>query len=378
MKKLTLVLVVTILIAAAGTAWWLGLFTFETHSGYFGPAFSRDGRHVYVVVRESSGLTWGLGWEHFTSPAHAYPLSDRVSLVRIDVASGALEVLEKWPATPVTRRVIREYRGRVFNPLVASLRPSPGGNVDYELNMAIPIVPRSEIHVVSGTWSSDASARRRGDWVHDAAARLGPSEPVLAGQIEVFTAKGPELFPSAVVLLDHRSMSARVIAQSPAYAESHPRGVQVAELMERSRKKDLDRTAELQRIERELVSGYRAQGMSEIEALLRSSRDLQDLGYLPRSTRIVAYPLARATRDTLGSLPLFEIADGEMISGVFPDIDQALAAPGAEVDKSMGQYLVHRDYGNSAKLNAYLGGGGREFLVRFRGRTYRIEVRPGN
>jgi hypothetical protein len=243
------------------------------------------------------------------------------------------------------------------------------------VELAIPIVPRSEIHLISGTWSPEKSAHRRGDWAGDAGSRLGPSEPVLAGQIEVFAAKGPEYFPSAVVLLDHRSMTTRVIAQSPAYADRYPRGVEVAELMETSRKKDLDRMMERQRIKRELASGYRAQGMTEIEALLKSNRDLEDLGHLPKSPRIVATRLAAAPASTL---PLFEIAEGEMASGVFPDIEKAIATPGAEIDRSMGKYIIHRDYANSAKLNAHFAGGGRDYLVRFRGQTYRVEVRPGN
>ena len=63
-----------------------------------------------------------------------------------------------------------------------------------------------------------------------------------------------------------------------------------------------------------------------------------------------------------------------MASGVFPDIEKAIASPGTEIDKS-GRYIVHRDYTTSARLNAWLDGGAREFVVRFRGATYRIEVR---
>jgi hypothetical protein len=33
-----------------------------------------------------------------------------------------------------------------------------------------------------------------------------------------------------------------------------------------------------------------------------------------------------------------------MASGIFPDIEKALSAPGTEIDKSMGKYIVHNDY----------------------------------
>jgi hypothetical protein len=41
----------------------------------------------------------------------------------------------------------------------------------------------------------------------------------------------------------------------------------------------------------------------------------------------------------------------------------------------MGAYVVHNDYTNSRKLNAHLASGERQFLVRFRGETYRVEIR---
>ncbi len=373
MRKLLAGIVAAAVLAIAGGAWWLGLVTWETHTGYFGPAFSRDGKHVYAVTRETRGITWGMGWEHFTPPAYAYALSDRFSLVRIEVESGRSEALESWPSSPVTQRIIREYRGRVFNTVSAAVRQEDTGAVRYQVEMAIPVVPVSEVHRIAGIWAAAGGKKERGEWNRGGHSGTGLSEPVLSGQVEIFTARGPEFFPSAIVLLDHRTMTTRVIAKSSAYAGRYPDGPKVEELLPVSRKKDIERVAELVRVRNEHVARYRAQGLSEIEALLKTNRDLEDLGHLPRSPRIVATRLAATTAD-LG-LPLFEIAEAEMASGVFPDIEKAIAAPGAEIDRSMGKYIIHRDFANSAKLNAHFSGGGRDFLVRFRGQTYRVEVR---
>jgi hypothetical protein len=43
----------------------------------------------------------------------------------------------------------------------------------------------------------------------------------------------------------------------------------------------------------------------------------------------------------------------------------------------MGSYIIHRDYENSAKLNAYLDGGGRTFYVTYGEVTYEVTVQPG-
>jgi hypothetical protein len=375
MRKLAVACVVVAAVVALSAAWWLRLFTLESHTGYFSPAFSHDGRFVHAIVRETTGLTWGFGWEHFTPPAHAYPLSDRISLVRVESASGKVETLESWSSTPVLRRVISEYRGRVFNTMHASVRPDPSGTVRYEIEIAIPVVPSSEVHRLSGSWAPDEAARQRDEWRRGDYAGAGTSEPVLSGETEVFALSGPESYPCAVVLLDHRMMTTRVLVKSAAYAGRYPDGVPITALLEVSRKKDIERVAELARVREKLVAKYRKEGASEIEALLRSNRALEDSGYLPKSPRIVAQKLGAADIAAFSALPLFAIADTEMASGIFPDIEKALSAPGSEIDKSMGAYVVHNDYASSRKLNAHLASGAREFLVRFRGETYRIEVR---
>lgn len=374
LRRLLAGLAAAAVLAIAAGAWLLGLVTWEAHTGYLGPAFSRDGKHVYAVRRETGGLTWGMGWEHFTAPAHAYPFFDRFSLIRIEVETGRDEVLESWRSSPVTRRIIREYRGRIFNFASATVRVEHSGAVHYQVGMAIPVVPTSEVHSIAGIWTPAGGRTERGEWVRGGHPGMGPSEPVLSGQIEALVVAGPESYPSAIVLLDHRTMTTHVLAKCGAYPVRYPDGPNVDDLLALSRKKDIDRIAELERVRRDHVDRYRAQGLSEIEALLKSSRDLEDLGYFPRSPRIVATRIAAGTASIL---PLFDIAEAEMASGVFPDIEKAIAAPGEEIDQS-GSYIIHRDFANSAKLNAHFAGGGGDFLVRFRGETWRIELRPGS
>lgn len=374
MRKLGVVIALLVAVAL-GVAWWLKLVSWEHHTGYFGPAFSHDRRHVYAVMREAAGFTWGPGWEHFTPPAHAYLHTDRVSLVRIAVVDGTVEALESWPASPLPGRVLREYRGRIFNTMQASVRPDAAGEVRYEVVIAIPVVPSSEIHRLSGTWSASPQTLRRGEWQRGGHGAAGLSEPVLAGETEVFALNGPESFPCAVVLLDHASMSARTLAGSTTCHGRHPEGPPIDALLEISRKKDIERVARLERARNEWVTKYMQQGASEGEAMLKSIRALEDTGYLPKSPRLVAYRLTSSGADAATALPLFEIADAEMASGIFPDIEKALASPGEEVERSMGKYIVHDHYNNSRRLNAHIASGSREFLVRYRGETWRLEIR---
>jgi hypothetical protein len=366
-------IVILLVVAVAGAAVWaLKLATWEIHAGYFGPAFSADGRYVYAIGRHTTGFTWGPGWEFFTPPAHAWLIEDRIRLVRIDVRTAQLDVLEEWPSTPIARRTITEYRGRVFAILNARIRVEPADAVHYAVELSVPRVPSSEVHQLTGVWSTTPNVRRRADW-RDGQAGSGPGEPVVMDALELFTVPGPENYPSAIVLLDHHTRTTRAIASTSAYQRTYPRGVPIKELLAVSRKPQLDREAAFKARYNELVALHRAEGLKEGDAILRSYDEMEDLGFLPRSPRIVA--LEATHLDERDALPVFDIVEPEMASGVFKDLSEAIAAPGTQVRKSPYEYIIHRDYDNSRRLNAYLAGGGRAFFVRFRGRLYRLEVK---
>jgi len=130
------------------------------------------------------------------------------------------------------------------------------------------------------------------------------------------------------------------------------------------------------RTHEELVQKYKSMGMTEIEALLRTGKDMQRLGYYPKSTTLVARLLSReeSAQANLDKNALFTIAKEEMESGTFHDIEQAIANPGEEVDRT-GDYPIHRDYSTSARLNAYLATGKTQFYVRYLGQTYELTIK---
>jgi hypothetical protein len=353
---------------ACAVAWLLKLATWESHEGYFGPAFSSDGRYVYTIARQTTGITWGPGWEFFTPPAHAWLIADRVRLERIEVRSQTLEVLEEWSTTPIAHRTIEEYRGRVFAVMNARIAVEPG-IVTYFVEVSVPRVPSSEIYTLAGVWSSTPAARRRGAW-RPGDGRSGASGPVIVNDVELFTPPGPEMYPGAIVLLDHRASTVNAVASTPAYRRQYPSGVPIEQLLAVSRKPQFDREAAFKAKYDERVAAHRAAGLGEGDAMLRAYDDLEDLGFLPRKPRLVAREVPAVDE----SVPLFDIAEAEMASGIFSDLEQAIGSPGREVRKSPYEYIVHRDYTNSRRLNAFLGGGGRAFFVRFRGRLYRLDI----
>jgi hypothetical protein len=379
MKTAWLLAVITILIVVSALALVArvrgipGIAERHRLEGVFAPAYDEAGEALYFVHRETRGTSIGPGWEHFTPPARASASHDAFSLRRLDLASGRVEVLESWPSSPLADRTISTYRGRIFTVTMARIRVVEG-SVEYRVRMSVPRQPTSELYRLAGVWRPGGS--ERAEWEEGHSELSGYDGTPLNGRWEAIAAPGPESYPSAIVAFDASTDEVRVLVETPAYREQHPDGVPVAWLHERARRSEIERIDDLNTTHAELLDRFRAEGLTEVEAGLAAIKEMQRLGYYPKPTTLVARALSSG-ESLLDSWPHFVVPDGEMQSGVFPDIEKALAAPGTEVDKSMGSYIIHRDYENSAKLNEYLGGEGRTFYVTYDDVTYELTVLPG-
>jgi hypothetical protein len=115
-------------------------------------------------------------------------------------------------------------------------------------------------------------------------------------------------------------------------------------------------------------------GMGEMQALLRTGKEMQRLGYYPKSTMIVARRLDRTAAGRVDKAALFSIEKAEMESGIFPDIEKAIASPGEEIDKTY-DYHTHRDYTTSARLNKFIKAGNTRFYIEHLGETYELTIK---
>jgi hypothetical protein len=264
----------------------------------------------------------------------------------------------------------------MFNHLRAGLRPLADGSIDYGFEFALPRIPASEVHQLHGVWSLDTARRKRGDWGRAPYAVLGLSEPVIAGERELFELPGPEGFPAAVAMLDHARKQVRIVIAAPDYDARYPKGPSIDQLMAVSRKADHDRLMAMKRIQQEREALYRSQGMLPNDATLKSYRDLQELGFLSRPPRWVAQRIGAAELASMSSAPRFDIDEMEFKVGLMSDLAQAIAQPGAEIDQHMGRYITHRDYPNAARLNEVLERGATELVIRYRGEDFHLRLLP--
>ena len=168
-----------------------------------------------------------------------------------------------------------------------------------------------------------------------------------------------------------------MLVKNKEYDRLYPDGVPLPKIVESSRRSGIERIQTVRRTYEELMQKYKAMGMGEVQAALRTGKDMQRLGYYPKTPTIVARRLGpeEAEKSELDKEALFSIAKEEMESGIFQDIERAIANPGEETDKSSDVYFTHRDYSTSARLNAFLKTGKTRFYVRHLGNTYELTIK---
>ena len=351
------------------------LLDFERMEGYFAPIYSPDGRSAIFVARRTTGIVWGFGYEHFTAPAHSFVVADEFSLRRLDLASGRIEVLRQWPSSPLVGRHTRVYRGGIFHHASVRLDYAQDDLV-YKIDLGIVAIPFTEHYWIGRGWPGGGATIEVDTWQTREFGSGGLGEAMLRDGWEVMALPGRAGFPTALVAYRQESETVRVLLANDEYARLYPRGATSEHVRELALRPGIERARLVRRTEDELVARFRAETSNESEAMLQAGREMRRLGLYPKVPTLTARVLdAEAARALAGAdIPLYDIAEAEMRSGLFPDIEQAIAAPGSAVERTVGAYIMHQNYANSALLNRYLGAGGERFLVRHAGRTYELVI----
>ena len=344
----------------------IGLVTVERHTGYFAPVWDAEADGIYYVERDSFGIAWGMGWEHFSPPAYSYVMRDRFRLRHLDIEKRQPVTLGQWSASPVEGRVTRHYRGRIFSTVSARVDVTPEG-ASYLVEMSIPRVPSSEQWSLQGTWSAATGAT--GAWRREWAGYAAGSDEVLMRGVELLTVPGRESYPAAILAVSAEG-SVDVLVHNRHFEGLYPKGVPAGMIAERSRREAIERGRDFRRVEDKLVARFRADGLNEGAAKLRAIEEMEELGFLPKRPRLVA----SAVDDVPPGTRVFDIPPDYFEVGLFQDIAAAIAAPGTEVDTSTGTYLKYYDDELGPRLKDWRDEGNDRFAIRSGGRTYVLTV----
>lgn len=352
----------------------------ESFEGYFAPVYSPDGQHVYFVERRTSGTVKEMRTGDFffgSSKFDVFVAKDTFSLKRLHVQSGQFEELVRLSPSPIEGQR-HEGIASAFQVPNARLRFTKGQQLEFSVCLTAH-APAYKEYLSSGVWiEAQHAAEISRSWEESYCQMSGYDEWPLFGDWElVEIQRGRHLFPVAIVAFNHVTGGVKVLVKNKEYDRLYPNGVPLRQLQENSRRLIMERDQTVRRTHEELMQKYKAMGMGEVQAYLRTGKDMQRLGYYPKTPTIVARRLRReeVAETDLDKDSLFNIAKGEMESGIFQDIERAIANPGEEIDKGSDGYYTHRDYTTSARLNAFLRTGKTRFYVQYLGETYELTIK---
>ena len=349
---------------AAATA--IGLITVERHTGFHAPVWDAEADGIYYVERDSFGIAWGFGWEHFSPPAYSYVMRDRFRLRHLDIEKAQPVTLGQWSTSPVEGRVTRHYRGRIFNSVSARVDVTAEG-ASYLVHMSIPRVPSSEQWSLQGMWTPATDAT--GEWRQEWAGYTAGSDEVLMRGVELLTVPGRESYPAAILAVNAEG-NVDVLVHNRHFGGLYPGGVPAELIAERSRREQIERGRDFRSIEDKLVARFRADGLNEGAAKLRAIEEMEELGFLPKRPRLVA----ASVDDVPSGTRVFDIPPDYFKVGLFQDIAAAIAAPGKQVDTGTGTYLKYYDDELGPRLKEWREQENDSFAIRTGGRTYLLTV----
>lgn len=317
--------------------------TYESTTNLLEPRFGTTGNSILYVERRASGIAIGPGIEFFTPPARMHLFKDEYILKEMDLDGRHLATHFSW-TIPRQQFFIPAYRNRLFG--FPTIRLEMRNDFLFLYCRVVEThYPNVIVHTEEMFWDLHGQ-RRASRESFNAEESIRPwHQNRLSGAWEVM------LHGNQVILLELLengvSQQIRVVRSSGA----EPLNMEMIRdnlvyLRMRPRLEKLEKTRQTKK---QLEESYIAIGMSTYQARLRAIDDLEELGFIPKSTRIVARPIDKPLID----IPVFTISDDEFKVGLFQDIDQAIDSPGKQV-RHWGNYLIHRDFTTSRFINAHL------------------------
>jgi hypothetical protein len=362
--------VVGIVALTALVAWGVGWIAVPHGVGYLSPVFARDGRSVYAVVRDARAMVTGFGREFFTAPASVRLLRDRFTLIKVALEDGRITVVEEFPPSPLQGQRASAYRPAIFGVPRAHLRWADADHLEYEIGVTRSEIPRLRTFVLRRRWNAAAGSYETTPPWQEASPDGGGDEPdQLHGDLEAIAVPGEYAMPCAIAILRRGDSQGRVLVETADCRDRYPSGFTEAVLAPLSRRAEIERAELIKNTYADLVKRGRAAGLPEGQAMLDAGEEMSRRGLFPKTAKLIAHAAACD-----GASPLFHISTGEFSVGLFQDIEKAIAAPGTDVDKSMGSYITHRAYTTSRDINTFIDAGHAIFFVETRGACWRLTI----
>ncbi|OGQ95762.1 MAG: hypothetical protein A2521_00930 [Deltaproteobacteria bacterium RIFOXYD12_FULL_57_12] len=355
--RVVLVVIAVLLLIPAWFAYQLGIIPrIDRIQTFHAPVFGTDGQEVYCLTRDAWGISWGFGIESFTPPAAVIVLGDRFGLQKISRETGETTTIHTWrvhhPLKPKT-----QYRNYLFGIPECELRWE-GRLLHYKIGLDfLPNDPPglSVKEWAIGSWDAATKSLVETDtWKSGYQTTDRWTEQILAGPFEVVEYKS-----LALILYDSNTKTRTPLRISNAGGSQLQAEIATADLTDYLHRLRLERSRTIRETYAGLVAGFQAQGLPEGDAMLRANDEMEKKGYYPKTPKLVAEKIESGQP----GVTIFTITADEFRFGLFQDIEKAIAEPGTEIH-FYGNYITHRDFDTSKKLNEYLAAGNKSFIVQ--------------
>jgi hypothetical protein len=352
-----------IVVVSAIVAYRTGIMIrYDSDRTFHSPIFSSDGSEIYFLSRSVSGVSWGPGIEFFTPPAKVFFLSDRISLRALDIGTKKAITFYTWKI-PHENGTREEYRSRLFGISRTELtRKGPRVYFKIGLDVRKDRPGTSLDEWLTGYYDIDdrrITEAKRWEQSHEIPDPW--PEDILSGDFEVINYRN-----KAILLREGKTGHVNTLASADGFWPDSLKDIPIEDYSHRER---LGRTKALRDHSARLVKKFEAMGFSEGEAALKAGDELEKMGLYPKSPRITA----RGVEKPAGDYSEFQISSEEFNFGLFPDIEKAIHEPGTEI-RFWGNYISHRDYDTSKRINEYLSRGNTQFYVIAGGKIYLMTI----
>jgi hypothetical protein len=358
------VLVTVLVLAGAGVLVYKSkiVLSLDGAQTFHSPVFSPDGNAIFYIERNSRGFSWGPGVEFFTPPASVMITRDEFAIKRADIDKGTRNTVLLFNVPH--KSVRKEYRNRLFGIPSAELRWEED-RLTYKIGLdVLPDGPNTRTKEWStGTWDPNGTVIETSVWAREHNTAYPWHDGTLWGDLEVINYKD-----IAILLKDKEDHRIFLLSDTSGLSEKE---ILDADFKWHSHRERLERTKRLKDARAQLMANYISSGLSEGDASLKTSAELERMGLIPKGPKITAEKVIMMS----GDLPEFSISDDEFRFGLFQDIEKAIESPGAEIN-FRGKYIRHRDFDTSRKINSWLQKGNMSFYVRTSEGFYLMTITP--
>ncbi|MEX0951555.1 MAG: hypothetical protein WDZ86_04660 [Gammaproteobacteria bacterium] len=316
------------------------LLAFERHRGFFAPVWGPNGEYVYYLQRDTLGVVMDPGRLFGGKQVYAYAPRDEMTLRRIRMRDGQVEILRHWADTPARGRWLRQPRGQAFGTVMARI-DTGGKSLEFVVNVLVP------------------------DAAEVAVQTVGQGDNIINAGIEVMALPGIAAYPAAVIAATGDGRY-DVLLHNRHFGRLYPEGVATGLLTSLSRREAYAEQQEFAQLYSAHYARLHQQGMTDAEADAATRRALARQGYEVPPRRLLATAIDAPQPDE----KVFTMTTGQLNSGQFGDLQTAIDSPGQAVTRQTEPYPDNTEVGH--ELNAWDASGAGRYVLRVGDDYYRL------